>query len=107
MLRRPTENSATPSLSPDLKTHDTFHVYQVKAFEECGFKGVDKRRQLPSQLTRDLEYEVSRILDLDFKFGIQFYLVAFNTLLFLKPIDSPSFSRSESKDTTGQLPCSF
>jgi hypothetical protein len=40
-------------------------------------KGADKRRQLPAQLTKDLEYEVSRILDHDFKFGIQFYLVAF------------------------------
>jgi hypothetical protein len=28
-------------------------------------------------LTKDLEYEVSRILDHDFKFDIQFFLVAF------------------------------
>ena len=50
---------------------------QLKAFEEGDFKGADRRRQLPAQLTKDLEYEVSRILDHDFKFGIQFYLVAF------------------------------
>jgi hypothetical protein len=30
-----------------------------------------------------------------------------NTLLCLKPIDSPSFFRSESKDTTGKLACSL
>jgi hypothetical protein len=50
-------------------------VSQLKAFEEGDFKGVGKWRQLPAQLTKDLEYEVSRILDHDFKFGIQFYLV--------------------------------
>ena len=30
-----------------------------------------------------------------------------NTLLCSKPIDSPTFLRSESKDTTGKLACSF
>jgi hypothetical protein len=50
---------------------------QLKSFEEDDFKGADKRRRLPAQLTKDLEYEVSRILDHDFKFGIQFYLMAF------------------------------
>ena len=46
---------------------------------EGDFKGADKRRQLPAQLAKDLEYEVGRILEDDFEFGtcIQFYLVAF------------------------------
>jgi hypothetical protein len=52
-------------------------VSQLKAFEEGDFKGADKRRQLPARFTKDLEYEVSRNLDHDFKFDIQFYLVAF------------------------------
>jgi hypothetical protein len=41
---------------------------KLKALEEGDFKGADMRRQLPAQLTKDLEYEVSRILDHDFKF---------------------------------------
>ena len=49
----------------------------MKPFEEGDFKNPKKNRQLPAHLAKDLDCEINRILDDDWKFGEQFYLVGF------------------------------
>ena len=92
VLRRPSENSFTLKLPPDVKIHDTFHVSSLKPFEEGDFKNPQKNRQLPAELTKDPSYEISRILDDDWKFGEQFYLVGFKG--YSEVYDNEWFRRS-------------
>jgi len=77
VLRRPSENSFTLDLPLDIKIHNTFHVSKLKPFYEGDFKNFSKARQLPAQYAQDPEYEISRIVDNKFQFGMQFYLVAY------------------------------
>ena len=60
-----------------MKIHNAFCVSSLKPFEEGDFKKPHKTRQLPAQLANDPNYENSRILDHDVKFGEQFYLAGF------------------------------
>ena len=92
VLRRPSENSFTQKLPPDVKIHDTFHVSSLKPFEEGDFKNPQKNRQLPAELTKDPSYEISRILDDDWKFGEKFYLVGFKG--YSEVYDNEWFRRS-------------
>jgi hypothetical protein len=61
-----------------------------------------------SQLrSADLGVEVASMRIATPAVGIAHMMRLLNTLLCSKPIDSPTFLRSESKDTTGKLACSF
>jgi hypothetical protein len=64
-------------LPPDIKIHDIFYVSSSKPREEGDFKNPQKNRKLSAQQATDPDYEISRILDDDWKFGVQFYMVGF------------------------------
>ena len=75
VLRQSSPNSFMLELPVDSKIHDVFHVSRLKPWKDpevCRRKA----RPLPRELRGDEDYEIERIVDHDFKFGTQWYKVA-------------------------------
>lgn len=75
VLSQSSPNSFRIQLPVDSKIHDVFHVSRLKPWKDpevCR----RKTRLIPAVLQGETEYEIERIVDHDYKFGTQWYKVA-------------------------------
>ena len=55
-----------------MEIHDPIHVSSSKSFHDRDSKALHKTRKLPAESAKGPDYNMSRILDHNFKFGTYF-----------------------------------
>ena len=75
VLSQPSPNSFRLKLPEDARIHDVFHVARLRPHQDAQFIR-RKSNPFPKMLRGEEEFEIERILDHDFKHGIQWYLIS-------------------------------
>ena len=75
VLSQPSPNSFRIKLPEDARIHDVFHVARLRPHQDAQFIR-RKSNPFPKMLRGEEEFEIERILDHDFKHGIQWYLIS-------------------------------